>query len=408
VDIYIDAVPGSADPLEYGKLLPWMEIPAGQHRVRVVPVGGSPSDPLLDTEIDFLPDWWATLAMVGGAAGVPLTLQVIVEPHGPIAPGETRLTLLNAMPGSLPINLQLEDGTLLISAVSYPNALLGSNGTYTVDIVAGPRDIQITPFDNRDALIVNLPNAYLAPGRYHFLALAGFQDSPTPFLYVTDPETMDVQDMGANVALPEVGVGVVRVRAAHLALGLGPIDLYLNGELRGDPGLEFAGVGDWYEVPSGLYDLAVTPAGRPLEEAVITVEDAALPAGGWATLAVYGDGERGSGSIQPLLEDRRPIAPGETRVGLFNAVLQAGPVDLRLEDGTLLLGGVVYPDGQDGYATVDIAAGVRTLRVTVNNSPDDILLELPSLALGENRQTLIALAGVESRAIPVLVFSGPE
>ena len=375
--------------------------------MRVVPVDGSANAPILDVEVDFAADWWATLAMVGGAAGVPLSLQVIAEPHGPIAAGEARLTLLNAMPGSLPINLQLDDGTLLISAVSYPNDLLGSNGTYTVDIVAGPRGIQITPFDDRSALLVNLPNAYLAPGRMHFLAISGFQDSPTPFLFVTDPETMDVQDMGASVALPEVGVGVVRVRAAHLVLGMGPVDLYLNGELRGSPGLEFAGVGDWYEVPSGLYDLAVTPAGRPLSEAVIRVEDAALLAGGWATLAIYGDVERGAGSVQVLVEDRRPIAPGETRVGLFNAVLQAGPIDLRLEDGTLLLGGVVYPDGQDGYATVDLAAGVRTLRITANNAPDDILLELPSIALGENRQTLIALAGVESRAIPVLAFSGP-
>ena len=241
----------------------------------------------------------------------------------------------------------------------------------------------------------------------HFLAIAGFQDSPTPFLFVTDPETMDVQDMGASVALPEVGVGVVRVRAAHLVLGMGPVDLYLNGELRGAPAWN-SRVGEWYEVPSGLYDLAVTPAGRPLSEAVIQVEDAALPAGRWTTLAIYGDVERGGGSVQVLVEDRTPIAPGETRIGLFNAVLQAGPVDLRLEDGSLLLGGVDYPDGEHGYAMVDLAAGVRTLRITANNAPDDILLELPSIALGENRQTLIALAGVELRAIPVLAFSGPE
>ena len=69
VDFYVDAVPGSADPLEYGQLLPWMEVPAGAHRVRVVPVGGSANEPILDVEVDFAAEWWATLAMVGGAAG---------------------------------------------------------------------------------------------------------------------------------------------------------------------------------------------------------------------------------------------------------------------------------------------------------------------------------------------------
>lgn len=350
---------------------------------------------------------WVTLAVIGGAAGAPLQIQPIVQKTDPIAPGETRITLFNAVPGSLPIDFQLGDGTLLISAVNYPNALLASDGTYTIDIVAGPRAIQITPFDDRARVLVDLPNVNFAAGVYHFLVVGGLQESPLPFLLVTDPETMTVQDMHANGASPEIGVGSARVRAVHLALGLGPVDVTLGGAAASVHGLEFGKVSAWVDLPAGLYDTAALLSGGGVLNPPIQVVDLPIVAGSQVTLVVHGDAARGSGAILPVATPAEPIAPGETRLVLVNAALQSGPVDLRLEDGTLLLGGVMYPDGEHGAAALDITAGARTLIVTPAGEADTPLLTLPGLALGENRVTLIALTGVDSHFIPVLAFDEP-
>ncbi len=393
--------------LQFGAMSDWFLVPSGVHEVAILPSTDLVGAEGLRTDVTLEAGRWVTLAVIGGAAGAPLQIQPIMQKTDPLAPGETRITLFNAVPGSLPIDFQLSDGTLLISAVNYPNALLASDGTYTIDIVAGPRAIQITPFDDRARVLVDLPNVNFAAGVYHFLVVGGLQESPLPFLLVTDPETMTVQDMHASDASPEIGVGTASVRAIHLALGLGAVDLALGSETTRVAGLEFGKVSPWIDLPAGVYDTMALLAGGAALEPPVQVDDLPVTAGSQVTLVVHGDAARGGGAILPVVTPAGPIAPGETRLILVNAALQSGPVDLRLEDGTLLLGGVMYPDGEHGAVALDIAAGVRTLIVTPAGSPATPLLTLPGLALAENRVTLIALTGVDSHFIPVLAFDEP-
>ncbi len=202
------------------------------------------------------------------------------------------------------------------------------------------------------------------------------------------------------------------VRIAHFAPNTGLVDIYVNGELSVLQGLDYTAVTEWIELPAGVYDLAVVAAGTALENALYSVEDFSLASGDWYTLAAIGmPGDTNFPLvIQPIDENFSEIGEGQARVTFFHAIPNIGAVDVRVADGTELIGDLTYPGqaatlgisnepaANDGAATMpDLLAGTYNLQVTSQNNVD-VLMELASLELLSGYSYLVAFVGLASDA----------
>jgi hypothetical protein len=205
------------------------------------------------------------------------------------------------------------------------------------------------------------------------------------------------------------------VRVAHFAPTTGPVDIYVNGELSAVQALEFPTVSEWLELPVGEYDFVVVPAGEALENAVYATEGFSLASGDWYTLAAIGTSgdENFPLTIQPIAEDYSDITDGEARVTFFHAIPNLGAIDVRIADGTELVGGLTYPGqaaalgisdevaANDGAAIMpDLLTGTYDLQITALDSAD-VLVET-SVNLVTGNSYLVAFVGLADEAQTVV------
>ncbi len=219
--------------------------------------------------------------------------------------------------------------------------------------------------------------------------------------------------LAAPVAAQRPGADDVQVRIGHFSPGMGNIDIYIDDRgLSEAQGLSFAAITPWFPLQPGNYRMTVTPAGLPLESALLDVR-LELTAGQRVTLAVIGERARGTAALYPLVEDYMPIPSGHARVAFFHAIPDLGPVMVQYPDGTPLLEGLTYPDARAGgdssagYAVRDVVAGWRVFQIIPADSPGILLVQTSEMVLEAGTNTLVVLAGLRAGAIVVTATTDP-
>ena len=168
--------------------------------------------------------------------------------------------------------------------------------------------------------------------------------------------------------------GDAEVRVGHLSPDAPAVDVYVGAEPgSGDPaiaGLTYPNFapnagGDYLSLPSGAYDVAVTPAGGIAQ--VIDVDGLALDPNKDYTILAVGElnpeGDEPGIQALPLVDngDGDPALPprSKTLVRFVHASPDAGAVDIAV-DGTVVLSGVTFATAS---RYLKVAPGERTVEI---------------------------------------------
>lgn len=176
---------GQEATLDFGGFTDWVEVPAAFYTARAVASADGTTTLFQLPEVPLVTGSWVTLAAiglpdVGGGLFYP-----IAEDHRPINPGEARLTFVHAMADLGPVDVRLAEGTTLFVALEYPG--IDGNALQSVDLVAGPRRLEVLPYGDSETVLFSLPEVTLLPGSNNLVVLTGLQAAPATFLLTTAP-----------------------------------------------------------------------------------------------------------------------------------------------------------------------------------------------------------------------------
>lgn len=183
-----------------------------------------------------------------------------------------------------------------------------------------------------------------------------------------------------------------------------------------DPGadveraLGYGDVGGWRELPPGRYAVSVRAAGTSSTAPPALSTRVDVPAGGAGTLALTG--AFADLALTPLPEDPTPPAAGAARVRVVAAAGAAPVLDVALDDGPVLAGGLPFPEASGytgvpaGPGTVRLSApGGTTTAVPVDLAPGSVVSLLVLDAPGGG---LTARAVVDATATAVVPAGAVE
>lgn len=181
---------------------------------------------------------------------------------------------------------------------------------------------------------------------------------------------------------------IAHVRVLHTAPTTGPLTLTINEQPTVLPPLTYGTLTGWYTLETETYLLRFTEADteQTLSRS-LTLEHQQ-----WITVTVIGTPQHDTLTIHTIEENYAEIAAGEARLSVFNALDGSTPVDL-MSDETALLQYITYPNGQDGFVTVDLIASNYRFEITANGAPDQTLLDIDEITLRAGENMLLALTG---------------
>ncbi|MEU4690701.1 DUF4397 domain-containing protein [Actinoplanes sp. NPDC023714] len=163
-----------------------------------------------------------------------------------------------------------------------------------------------------------------------------------------------------------------------------PVDVYVNGE-KTLPDFQPGKVAGPLSLPAGDYDIALTKPGDAIGDALLTVNDAAVPADANVSLVAHLD-EGGKPALTPFVNDTAKLDAGKARLIVRHAAA-APAVDVRAG------GQPVFEDvtnGEEGKADVD--AGTVSADVVLAGT-DDRVLGPADLDLAEGTATVVYAVG---------------
>jgi transforming growth factor-beta-induced protein len=198
-------------------------------------------------------------------------------------------------------------------------------------------------------------------------------DEPAPAVVDPEPE----EEVVDNVFL----------RVAHLSPDAPAVDVFVNGEVALAE-LTSGEISDWVTLPSGMYDLAVAPAGAGIDAAVIGPSEFGL-IDGWFTVAAVGSAEEGTLSVVTVTGDPEPAAD-EARVTVLHAIEDAPAVDVITMDTEVVIEDLSYPE----FETINVPAGTYDLAVVPAGEIEPVVLDLSDVELEAGSYYLVAATGV--------------
>jgi hypothetical protein len=193
------------------------------------------------------------------------------------------------------------------------------------------------------------------------------------------------------------------LQVAHLAPFAA--DASVTVLVNGAPALIDFNYGDstgYLELPAGEYDIDIVPTGAMDPAISATVE---LMGNTYYSAIAYGDGVNQALGLMLLVDDNTAPAAGKFHLRLGHlAPFAAGPAtaDIRLQDGTLVVGNVDFGD-VTGYIELD--AGTYDLKITTPGGGTTLIDPLP-VTFGEG-DIITAFATGEGSNQPLGVFAWP-
>lgn len=235
-----------------------------------------------------------------------------------------------------------------IDTFEYVQALACDNPSDVSWISVDPASGMTAPGDS-SSVEVTLDSTGVLPGEYTAYLCLNSNDPTNPLI-----------EMPVNMTVEATSY----LRVAHLAPFAMDPGTAVTVTLNGAPALTDFAYGDsttYIELPSGEYDVAVWPAGSASPAITATVE---LEHGMYYSAIAYGDGVNQDLGLMLLEDDNTAPAAGKFHLRLGHlAPFAAGlaTADIRLEDGTLVVGDVDFTD-VTGYIELD--AGEYDLKIT--------------------------------------------
>lgn len=198
---------------------------------------------------------------------------------------------------------------------------------------------------------------------------------------------------GALASGPAFAKANANVSVVHGIPGQ-PVDVYVNGE-RTIEGFEPGKVAGPLSLPAGQYDIALTKPGDAIGSALLTVQDAEVPADANISLVAHLN-EGGDPALTPFVNDTGKLAAGKTRLIVRHAAA-APAVDIRA-GGQPVFEGVT--NGKEGKADLD--AGSVSADVVLAGT-DTRVLGPAELDLGEGKATIVyAVGSAEAKTLDIV------
>lgn len=170
--------------VEFGDVIDWLDVDAGEYTISVVPTRGDLADAPLETDLTVEVGDWVSVAAIGEVEKESITLQVLVEDYSPLGPFEARLSVFHAVPNYEPVNVYVNDEQL-IRYLGYPGYWgPDSDGFITFDLLAQTTDIRLEQEDSTVA--AELSDIVFGGQRHYFLAIAGTPTDPQFLFLSTD------------------------------------------------------------------------------------------------------------------------------------------------------------------------------------------------------------------------------
>lgn len=371
VDIYLNGEAALLD-VPFFTATGYIELPAGSYAVAIAPAGTSLDDAVLTADVSLM----AGMAYTAAAAGALADLELLAfeDDLSPTAEGEARVAVYHLSPDAPAVDVKLADGTPLLPDL--PFAFVG-----TLDVPAATYDLIVTPTGS-DAVVLDLAGTMLEAGNLYSVFATDFVSNLTAQLAVTAltqeaaapdepmPEPMPEPTAAPMPEQPAVPALPASVRVVHASPDAPAVDVYVNGDLTLS-NVPFFTVSDYLDVPAGTYRIQVTPAGSAPEDAVIDADVEVLPGRAY-TIAATGFVANIGASI---FEDN--LSPtNDARLTVYHVAPDAGPVDVKLPDGTPLINGLDFLE----YATLEVPPDTYSVNVTPAGS-DAILTGLTDAML---------------------------
>ena len=291
--------------LEYATITDYLEVPAGEYQIQVVPSGASLDEgpAVIDAALTFDADTLTTVAATGSlAAGIQP--QVLLDTPVPTADG-SQVRVVHYSFDAPAVDIAPDGGDALITDLAFPN------DTGYIDLPAGAYDLEIRAAGT-DTVAFDIPELTLDPGTsYSVFAVGGLAD-------------------GSFTVVPAVDAALAGVRVGHFSADAPNVDVYANGGavLTDVP---FGAISDYLFVPAGTYQVQVVPTGASLDEGPVVIDaELTFEAGTLTTVAATGE----LASITPvvLVDDPAPVAD-EAQIRVVHLSADAPKVDVAA-DGT--------------------------------------------------------------------------
>lgn len=144
VDIYLDGE-ATLEGVEFTDASDYMEVPAGEHQVQVVPAGEDASAAVIDETVTVEAGMNYTIAAIGSAANVqPLILN---DESGTPDEGTAHVRAVHAIEDGPAVTVQTADGEPIFEDAEFGDA------TGYAPVPAGSVDLQVVPADGGDPII---------------------------------------------------------------------------------------------------------------------------------------------------------------------------------------------------------------------------------------------------------------
>jgi hypothetical protein len=189
---------------------------------------------------------------------------------------------------------------------------------------------------------------------------------------------------------------VARVRVAHLAQGVGAVDVFVNGERTEITGVTVGNISGWVTLPLGLTRFGVGPTGGAETFTVSTN----LRGDTWTTIAAVGTPDASRAQLRVLTEDYGVTDPNLARVSVFHAVPNLGPVNIVV-NGATFIQNLAFPGtlgNNDGLDSIEAASGTNDLQVVSTTNPATVFFDVTDVSLFGGRSYFIAAYGLPGNA----------
>jgi len=163
-----------------------------------------------------------------------------------------------------------------------------------------------------------------------------------------------------------------------------PVDVYVNGTKTLN-NFQPSAVAGPLDLPEGAYDIALTKPGEALAQAILKVDDAAVPGGANISLVAHLKAD-GAPTLTAFVNDVSKLAAGKARLTVRHTAAAPG-VDVRV-GGQPVFTNLTNPNEKKA----DLAAGTVDSDVVLTGT-STVALDPPALALAEGTSTIVYAVG---------------
>jgi hypothetical protein len=196
--------------------------------------------------------------------------------------------------------------------------------------------------------------------------------------------------------------GTARVRIAHAAPDMGPVDILVDGDIVLS-NVEFPAISDYLAMPAGSHRVAVAPTGQDVSAALITAEST-FKAGSAYTAAAVGLADV---SVAIYTDDLSALPPGKARVRFIHTSPDAPSADIEVVDGPTLFQNISFGEASEyqlvdagPYNLIAAAAGANIVIVPLPNTTFEAGTIYDVIAVGRLANVQVAVGTFTPAANP--------